>query len=272
MIRSTAHAGTFYPRFEEQLRRQIASWLTGSDSQQDNQRTLGLILPHAGYMYSGQCAAKGLHSLSHENVDSFIILHPSHHGHHFDFSLSPYTEYSTPLGNIKLNQHLYDKLSPYADQEIDLVYHQKEHSMEIQLPLIHYFFPHASVLPIMIGNQIPAVAKRLAELLNDALYRSTQRVVILCSTDLSHYHKASKAEELDAKLIDRVLALDPAGLWEAAVNEQCEACGLGAILSLLYVAGYYTAPEATRICYTHSGHVSGDNHQVVGYLAARISV
>jgi len=272
MIRATTHAGTFYPRFGEQLKRQIAVWLANAESLPDKQRTLGLILPHAGYMYSGQCAALGLNSISHENVDSFIILHPSHHGHHFDFSLSPYTEYNTPLGNIKLNRLLYDKLSPHADQDIDLVYHQKEHSMEIQLPLINYFYPNATVLPIMIGNQIPAVAKRLAELLNDALYRSTQRVVILCSTDLSHYHKAAKAEELDARLIDRVLAIDPAGLWQAAVNEECEACGLGAILSLLYVAGYYTAPEARLVNYTHSGIVSGDSQQVVGYMAAKISV
>jgi hypothetical protein len=272
MIRATTHAGTFYPRFEEQLRRQIAVWLKDAAPEKDKQRSLGLILPHAGYMYSGQCAALGLHSISHENVDSFIILHPSHHGYHFDFSLSPYTEYNTPLGSLKLNRQLYDKLSPYASQDIDLSYHQNEHSMEIQLPLISYFYPHATVLPIMIGNQIPGVAKRLAELLNDALYRSTQRIVILCSTDLSHYHKASKAEALDAMLIEKVLALDPAGLWDAAVKEQCEACGLGAILSLLYVAGYYTAPEVKLINYTHSGNVSGDNQQVVGYMAAKICI
>lgn len=144
--------------------------------------------------------------------------------------------------------------------------------MEIQLPLINHFFPNASVLPIMIGNQIPGVAKRLAALLNDVMYKSSQRIVILCSTDLSHYHKADKAEQLDKEIISNVLALQPEELWEAIQEDRCEACGIGAILTLLYVAGFYTAPETRLIQYTHSGIVSGNNSQVVGYLAAKICI
>ncbi|MDD2229089.1 MAG: AmmeMemoRadiSam system protein B [Candidatus Cloacimonetes bacterium] len=272
MIRNPAHAGTFYPRFGDQVKRQIETWISAAEEPKHNERNLGIILPHAGYMYSGQCAALGMHSISDENIDCFILLHPSHQGHHFDFSISPYSEYVNPLGSLKLNSDFYDKLSPQTNQNIELSYHQNEHSMEIQLPFISYFYPNATILPIMIGNQIPSVAKRLASMLNDVMYKSSQRVVILCSTDLSHYHKADRAEELDKELVANVLAMQPDKLWDSIQQGRAEACGIGAILTLLYVADYYTAPEAKLINYTHSGIVSGNNQQVVGYLAAKISI
>lgn len=272
MIRQPSHAGTFYPRFGEQLTRQIDQWLVDVAPPAERERALGLVLPHAGYMYSGQCAALGLHSISHENIDAFVILHPCHSGHHFDFSLSPFSEYANPLGSLKLDNPLYNLLSPHADQNIGLSYHQNEHSMEIQLPLINHFFPQATVLPIMIGNQIPSVAQRLAELLHDAIYKSSRRIVLLCSTDLSHYHKAAKAEHMDGELMNLLLALQPDKLWQAIADDHCEACGIGGILSLLYIANKYTNPSVRTIQYTHSGKVSGNNQQVVGYLSAKICV
>lgn len=272
MIRQAAHAGTFYPRFKEQVVKQIEQWIQDAEPGDPKQRSFGLILPHAGYMYSGQCAALGLHSVSHEYFDSVVILHPSHQGHHFDFSLSPFTEYVNPLGVLKLDSELYQKLAAHADQDISLSLHQNEHSMEIQLPLINYFFPHVAILPIMIGNQIPAVAKRLAGLLHDALFKSSRRVLVICSTDLSHYHSAKKGEGLDTKLITEVLAMQPERLWDAVQKGDCEACGIGAILTLLYMAELYSAPEAKLVSYTHSGRVSGDNSRVVGYLAARMYI
>lgn len=272
MIRNPMHAGTFYPRFADQIRKQIEQWLLDAVSPVNKERNLGLILPHAGYMYSGKCAAWGLNSISNEVVDTFIILHPSHQGIHFDYSLSPYTEYLNPMGSLKLDTELYNKLSPAADQEISLSYHQNEHSMEIQLPLISYFFPHAKILPIMIGNQIPQVAQRLAEQLYDLIFKSTSRIILLCSTDLSHYHSSSKAESLDGVLLETVKALDPEALWQAAINDRCEACGIGGILTLLYFARHFSNAALRVVQYTHSGKVSGNNSQVVGYLAAKLFV
>ncbi|MDY0151416.1 MAG: AmmeMemoRadiSam system protein B [Candidatus Cloacimonas sp.] len=270
MIRNPAHAGTFYPRFGDQIKRQIEQWLAAAPQNEEKERALGLILPHAGYMYSGQCAALGMHSISKENIDCFIILHPSHSGQHFDFSISPYAQYSNPLGSLMLDNSLYNELSPHADQNISLSFHQNEHSMEIQLPLISYFYPQATILPIMIGNQIPAVAMRLAEMLYEAVYKSSRRIVILCSTDLSHYHSADKAEKLDRVLLEQIIALQPDKLWQAIMNAECEACGIGGIMSLLYLANKYSNPSARIVQYTHSGMVSGNNQQVVGYLAAKI--
>ena len=132
MIRKMMHAGTFYPRFPAQILRQIDTWLKDSTPFKMEERTLGMLLPHAGYIYSGHCASLGLASMTHELIDSFIILHPSHHGAHFDFSVSPYTEYETPLGNIALDSKIYNQLSKEANQNVALHFHQEEHSLEIQ--------------------------------------------------------------------------------------------------------------------------------------------
>ncbi len=266
------HAGTFYPRFGEQIKRQMDSWLDNVSLPAAKNRNLGLILPHAGYMYSGQCAALGLHSISYENIDSFIILHPCHSANHFDFSLSPYLSYVNPLGSLELDGELYQKLAPEADQNISISYHQKEHSMEIQLPLISYFFPHAKILPVMLGNQIPAVAQRLAYLLYELITRSSKRIAVLVSTDLSHYHQASRAEVMDNHLMDLVISLQADSLWTAIQEDSCEACGIGGIMSLMHLARMYTDPAVQVVHYTHSGKISGNNQQVVGYLAARFVI
>lgn len=272
MIRNPMHAGTFYPRFGEQITKQIASWLEDAAPPAEKERSLGLILPHAGYMYSGQCAALGLHSISSENVDTFIILHPCHSGYHFDYSLSPFTEYVNPLGRLMLDKELYQKMAPDADQSIALSYHQNEHSLEIQLPLIQHFFPQARILPIMLGNQIPAVAKRLASSLYDIITRNGNRTIVLCSTDLSHYHSAAKAEAMDGTLIKGVMSLDAESLWKDINEAKCEACGIGGIMTLMYLAGMFSAPRVEVMNYTHSGKVSGNDMQVVGYLAAKIII
>src|SRR5690606_2247803 len=138
-----------------------------------NERSLGLLLPHAGYMYSGECALRGFKAVSHESFDSIIVLHPSHQGNHFDFSLSPFSVYESPLGELYLDEDLYRQLYPEAYQNLPLDYHALEHSLEIQLPLIRYFFPQSKILPVLIGNQIPVVAERLAESLYNVIYKSS---------------------------------------------------------------------------------------------------
>ncbi|HNQ39844.1 MAG TPA: AmmeMemoRadiSam system protein B [Candidatus Cloacimonas sp.] len=272
MIRNPMHAGTFYPRFEQQIKRQIEGWISNAVTPLSSERALGVILPHAGYMYSGECATLGLYSISHENIDSFIILHPSHQANYFDFSVSPYQQYVNPLGTLDFDMELYNKIAPAADQNIPLILHQEEHSMEIQLPILNYFFPKAKILPIMFGNQIPAVAKRLAEILYETIYSSTKRIVILCSSDLSHYHRARIAEEMDSELIKNVIAIDPEHLWQGILHNNCEACGIGGILCLLYYAQCYTNAKMKVIQYTHSGKISGNDSQVVGYLSAKLYI
>ncbi|MDD3536140.1 MAG: AmmeMemoRadiSam system protein B [Candidatus Cloacimonetes bacterium] len=272
MIRNTVHAGTFYPRFAHQLLAMFDKWQEDVLPVIPSERNIGILVPHAGFIYSGRLAYLGMASVAYESFDSIIILHPSHQGIHFDYSVSPYSIYETPLGNLELDEDLYRLFSPHASQDIALDYHALEHSLEIQLPLLYHFFPHARICPILLGNQNPVVSERIAEALYEVVYKSSKRILILASSDLSHYHAASKAEAMDKKVLEHFQKLDAEALYRDASFGKLEACGLGTILSLVYYSQKYSSVQSRIIEYTHSGTISGHNSQVVGYLAAKIYV
>ncbi|MBW6514964.1 MAG: AmmeMemoRadiSam system protein B, partial [Candidatus Syntrophosphaera sp.] len=265
MLRKTTHAGSFYPRFGEQISAQIEKWTAGQTQAPPGDDCLGLIVPHAGYVYSGECAARGFHHISGQQFDTLVILHPSHHGIHFDWSVSSFEQYDTPLGKLDLDVRLFELLTKSgtgADKELRL--HEAEHSLEVQLPFIKHFFPEALICPIMIGRPYPEVASQLAEKLREAIKASGKRVGIIVSTDLSHYYNADKAEKMDALITKYLMSLDADGLWQSVIGKRCEACGIGGLLTLLLYAGAYDNARARIIHYTHSGKVTGDNQQVVG--------
>ena len=271
MIRKTAHAGSFYPRFGEQISPQIEVWTAGRPTAMADEACLGLIVPHAGYMYSGQCAALGYHYISEQEIDSFVILHPSHQGSHFDYSVSAFTEYDTPFGRLELDSQLFGLLtannrSHYPETRL----HELEHSLEIQLPLIKYYFPEARICPVMIGRPYPEVAAQLGKKLNEAVSAVDRRVAVIVSTDLSHYYNADKAEKMDALIQKYIMGFDPDGLWQSVVTRRCEACGIGGLLALFTYLEAWPQARAKIIQYTHSGKATGDNQQVVGYLSALI--
>ncbi|MCB5224716.1 MAG: AmmeMemoRadiSam system protein B [Candidatus Cloacimonadaceae bacterium] len=267
MIRKTAHAGSFYPRFGDRVVAAIESWLPQLPEKDPGEEFLGLIVPHAGYIYSGACAARGWSLYAQSEFDSLVILHPSHHGLGFDWSIPPFSEYETPLGNIEQDTELAELLQGHdPDPKGSKRLHEVEHALEVQLPFIKYFFPDAKICPIMIGRPNPEDMTLLARQLRQAM--SGRNVGIVVSTDLSHFHNSSRAEKMDAIVVDHVLKLDPAGLWQSTVKHQCESCGIGGLLALLYLVSPLEDVKARVIEYTHSGIVSGDNQNVVGYLSA----
>ena len=271
MIRPTSHAGSFYPRFKEQIIAMINQWIAGEKVAPDSEKALSLLVPHAGYIYSGACAARGFHYISQQPLDSFIILHPSHQGIHFDYSVAPFEQYETPLGMLNQDEELFDLLTKdNSDIANQIRYHEMEHSMEVQLPFIKYFFPEAQICPVMIGRPYPQVAMELAQRLKSAINGTEKRVGIIVSSDLSHYYPATRAERMDSVFAEQFLTLDPEKLWHSIVSESCEACGIGGILTLLYYVKEIPDAKAKVIHYTHSGKVTGDNTQVVGYLSALV--
>ncbi len=271
MIRQALFAGSFYPRFAKVLSKDMDDWISSINVTYKTAQVLGVIVPHAGYMYSGRCAAYGFHRMLSQKFDSIIVLHPSHRGAHFDFSVSPYSEYDTPFGSVERDQEIYEMLLMRENSKIEMWYHENEHSLEIQLPFVKRFFDGIPINGIMFGNQCPEVAKRLALQLADVLAKTNKRIAIVVSTDLSHYRPAEKAELLDAKLIKFVRDLDPDGLWQALEKGQAEACGIGGLLCLLYLAQIHRNSQVQILSYTHSGIVSGANDQVVGYLSAAVT-
>ena len=268
MLRKTAHAGSFYPRFAEQINAQIAKWTAGQAQAPDSENVIGIIVPHAGYIYSGECAARAYHYISAQHFDTLVVLHPSHHGGTFDWAVSPFEQYESPLGILERDERLAELLAGYGGATVDRRYHEAEHSMEIQLPLIRHFFPEARVCPVMIGRYHPEVAQNLALALRGAIAAHGRKVAVVVSTDLSHYYNSDRAERMDGLITRFIMSLDPDSLWQSVVSKRCEACGIGGVLSLIYYAGFDPEAKAKVIQYTHSGKVTGDNQQVVGYLSA----
>ncbi|NLW18440.1 MAG: AmmeMemoRadiSam system protein B [Candidatus Cloacimonetes bacterium] len=269
MIRKNAHAGSFYPRFGDRIAAAIESWLVSPPQKEGAEEFLGLIVPHAGYVYSGACAARGWSLFAQEDFDTLVILHPSHHGLGFDWSIPPFSEYETPLGNIEQDSEVAEILQGHdPDPGSSKRLHEMEHSLEVQLPLLKYFFPQAKICPVMIGRPYPQDMTLLARQLRSA--QNGRKLGVVVSTDLSHFHNSSRAEKMDAMVVDHILKLDPAGLWQSAVSRKCEACGIGGLLALLYLVSTAQDAKARVIEYTHSGEVSGDKQNVVGYLSALI--
>jgi AmmeMemoRadiSam system protein B len=266
-----SHAGSFYPRFGEQILAQLKAWTEDAKPAAPDGHFLGLVVPHAGYIYSGRCAALGFLHISRQPLDALIVLHPCHHAAHFDYNVSSFKEYETPFGNLELDLPLYEALLRHSPQEhYELFLHEAEHSMEVQLPLLKHFLPEAKICPVMIGRQNPEVAEALAEAIFSVLQNDGRDIGIVVSTDLSHYHPAARAEELDSRVIEGIRNLDPGRLWQDVRAGACEACGIGGVLTLLYLAAKYRGSRAEIVDYTHSGASSGNYRQVVGYLSAAV--
>ncbi len=265
MLRKAIFAGGFYDASPERLRRDFDKWFQAALLPELRANIIGVVSPHAGYMYSGFCASHSFKAIGSSKFQTAVILHPSHRGNHFDFSVSPYGEYQTPLGNLSMDKEIADLFKSEGADTIDAWYHQNEHSMEVQLPFLKYINPEFEIVPVMIGRQTPDVSRRLAEILLKVIGHDA---VIVVSSDLSHYHTAAEAEDMDKALIKNIVSLAPQAFYNSIRTGETEACGFAGILSLLDLAGHLSDPIITQLQYTHSGFTSGDNDQVVGYLSA----
>lgn len=266
MLRKAQFSGSFYDSSPIRLKADFEHWFNDAKLPEIKGKVNGVICPHAGYMYSGFCAAHSYKLLSDSDFETAVLIHPSHRGNHFAFSVSQFDEYQTPLGNLKQNKELAEELFEQGGEIIDDWYHQYEHSMEVQLPFLYYIKPQCKVVPIMIGNQNQAVSKKLADLLNNL---TDEKTVIIVSTDLSHYHSAKIAEQKDRKLIDDILSLNTNEFNNDIRSGKTEACGFAGVLSLMYYT-LNSNSQMKEIHYTHSGKTSGDYEQVVGYLSAAL--
>ena len=173
----------------------------------------------------------------------------------------------TPLGEVKVACDLAAEL--IADSyEINFVpeAHRFEHSLEVQLPFLQVALGDFTLLPMIMGQQGWSQAQKLAEIV--AKLAVGRRLLLIASTDLSHFHNAAKADELDQRIVKAVAAFDPAAFWSLIDNRQAEACGAGPLLSVMLAAQKIGADRAEILTYRHSGEICGDYSRVVGYLSA----
>lgn len=265
-VRRPSVAGSFYPGNKSVLERELEEYIEFADAKK---KVIGLISPHAGYIYSAGCAGKGFGQV--EVPGTVIVLGVNHRGFGHPYAVDGNDAWSTPLGDAEIDAHLREKLA--ADSKIfavDSTAGSSEHSLEVQVPFIQYINPDAKILPITISshdaNELIEGGKELARLIKE----HAPDALIVASSDMSHYIDAETAKIQDNKAIEKILNLDPGGLFDIVAKERISMCGVCPTTMMLSAALDLGAQKAEIIDYTNSGNVSGDYHQVVAYLSMAV--
>ncbi len=266
-IRESVIAGTWYTRDPRTLELQLSAYLENASLQHAPGKVLALIVPHAGYRYSGQVAAHAYKLLENKKIDTVIVIAPSHHASFRGVSVYDRGGYRTPLGLMPLDDDFIALLKTYdATLRHVTAAHAREHAIEIQVPFLQLVCPKSRLVPIVMGEQGLDSCRRLAKAL--AACTKGKSVLIVASSDLSHYHSARAAKKLDSVVMDRVRRMDAGSLSADLQDGRCEACGGGPMVTAILAAKSLGADTSEVLCSATSGDVTGDQEQVVGYMAA----
>ncbi|NTV49770.1 MAG: AmmeMemoRadiSam system protein B [Geobacteraceae bacterium] len=266
MQRRPAVAGQFYPGDEHKLRAALSQLIPESASRK---QVKGVISPHAGYVYSGAIAGQLFSKIT--IPDTVLIIGPNHHGVGAAAALCPDGEWLTPLGAVSINHRLNKLLlqhSPYIQS--DTVAHQQEHSLEVQVPFIQYLRPDVTISALCLGHGDYLPLRDIGHGIAAAIREYGDDVLIVASSDMTHYESADSAREKDQQALARVMALDGKGLLEVCHLRGITMCGVVPATVMIEAALQLGASQAELVAYGTSGDVTGDNHQVVGYAAVTV--
>ncbi len=267
MVRRPAVAGQFYPGNEKKLREKIKECFThqlGPGSlpaeEGDSRKIKGFVCPHAGYPFSGPIAAHSYKSLVEDGIpETVIILGPNHHGMGAGIAVAD-EDHRTPLGTVEIDEEMVDSIVKGNDLiQVDNMAHQREHSLEVQLPFLQYFSDSFKVVPICCSEQTFKRAKNVGEKIKKATEGKDS--LVIASTDFSHYVLKKNAKKKDKKAIDRIISNDPKGLFDTVQKENISMCGYGPVVSMMIGSG---GNEGKLLKYATSGDVV-DQREVVGY-------
>ena len=277
MNRPAAVAGTWYPGTKGALISDVDEYLSRA-ADAPRGRIDAVIAPHAGLMFSGPVGAFAYKAAAASGpYDAAILVGPSHFVAFDGVALYPSGAFETPLGPAVIDEATGAELLDACPVVQALpAAHRREHSLEMQLPFLRRLLPDTPIVPLIMGDQTRATI----EALGDALGRVApgRRVLLVASTDLSHYFDARMAASLDRRVRDHVAAFDAAGLlalfeqYPEGERGRFVACGGGPAIAVMVGARGRGAREGRVLKYAHSGEISGDNSGVVGYLAAALGV
>jgi MEMO1 family protein len=228
---------------------------------------IALVVPHAGYVYSGLTAAHAYKLLEQRSYETVIVLSPSHREYFRGVSIYDGDAYRTPLGDIPIDITLRDELvrgEKFIIASDDG--HSSEHAVEVQLPFLQKVLSNFKLLPVVVGDQQRDVCFHLSDKLAKVL--TGKNVLLVASSDLSHYHPADEANRLDKIIIDDVAAFNYEKLMKDVETEKAEACGGGPAVVALATAKQLGANRVKVLHHCNSGDVSGEHEAVVGYLSA----
>ncbi|MCX9024472.1 MAG: MEMO1 family protein [Candidatus Methanoperedens sp.] len=258
-MRAPAVSGQFYPRSKNDLDREISRCFEGVPP--GERQVLGAVVPHAGYIYSGNTAAYVYSTLP--RADTFVLLGPNHTGYGSPVSVSG-ESWSTPLGEVGSDSE-FIKALPKRIIDLDETAHKYEHSIEVQLPFLQHRFGDFSIVPICMGIQDEETALDVGMELAEAVRKVKKKIVIIASSDFTHYKPDKVARENDAYYIGSILEFDIPGFYRKLYERNASVCGYGPIAAMLTATKKLGAKKASLLKYSTSGDTTGDLAAVVGY-------
>jgi hypothetical protein len=267
MLREPAVAGQFYPADSVSLTELLTQFCS---RQIDRVAATGIMVPHAGYVYSGAIAGKVFDRVTIPN--RVILLGPNHHGAGHPGAVYASGRWKTPLGEIDIDAALAQELIESCSfLQADTQAHRLEHSLEVQVPFIQHLNPQATLVPICLGHQQLNQLLSIAAAIADAVHRSPEPVLLIASSDMTHFESAKSALLKDRMALDCIEALNPEGLFRTVVEQRISMCGFIPTVVMLKAALLLGATQSEIVAYGNSGDVTNDYNDVVAYAAALVS-
>ena len=275
-VRRPCQAGAFYAGTAESLKRQIENCFLhelGPGKIPEVVKTgprqvIGLVCPHAGYMFSGPVAAHAYHKLALDGKPDVVVLFgPNHTGYGSALAVMNEGFWRTPLGDVEVDAESATRIAHESRiVDVDDSAHRLEHSIEVQLPFLQYLYgSEFKIVPICFLMQDLSSAREVGQAVAKVL--AGKNAVIIASSDMTHYEPQESAKKKDEMALEAVEAMDEAKFYSVIEAHRISACGYGPIAALITAAKILGAKEAKLLCYKTSGDVIGDYSSVVGYAA-----
>jgi AmmeMemoRadiSam system protein B len=269
--RTPAVAGMFYPKETEKLKSLVhdcflSNFGPGKIPPTDSTKKIyGVICPHAGYVYSGPIACQSFYAISSKPIELFIIVGPNHWGIGCSIASMKDCSWETPLGNVEVDSKAVEELANISELiELDFFSHTKEHSLEVQVPILQEVFSNKfKILPIALIDQTQNTAVELGRCI--AKIAKKNNAMIIGSSDFTHYEENEFAHKQDMALIEPILNLDIEKFYEVLNTKKITACGYGAMATTMIACKELGATKGELLKYATSGDVMGDKSSVVGY-------
>jgi len=270
-IRPSPIAGTWYEGRPKALAEEIDRYLDQARLPEFSGTVIAVIAPHAGHRYSGAVAGYAFAAVRGRSPGLVAVISPMHHPYHQALLTTSHDAYATPLGNIPVDKQAIASLDAALMTDLGIhlspIANDPEHSLEIELPFLQRsLVGEFTLLPVMVRAQEPKVSKGLGKALASVL--RGQDVLLVASTDLSHFYTQAVANALDAEMLAQIEAFSPDGAFKAEKSGKGSACGLGALAAVLWAAQELEADTVKILHHATSGDVTGDFSSVVGYGAA----
>ena len=278
MLRQPAVAGAFYPDNPEKLVELIeSSFLDDAgvghipklNSFEDKDYPINVMVPHAGYQYSGAIASHGYCKIVENGFpEVFIIISPNHTGFGSEISVFNEGSWITPLGDVEVDAEFADAVIDASDfASADFTAHIREHSIEVQLPFLQYFSDDFKIVPITMGRQNFVTSSDLAKAIFEAAEKLDKSYCVIASTDLSHFNNQEKANKVDAFVLEDIEEMNEFKLFEEVVQYNITMCGYGPVMTTMSLSKKVNKNTSEILAYGTSGDVSGDFTSVVGYAS-----